>query len=291
MVQEYTVIEWRGDINISKRHFGYIPPGYVLIRVHYASWTGVEEAIRQRVILPRYGIVMGFSGIGRIVETSKSINPIFSGKYVAPTTVELYSQTGIDTDGFLGEYTVVKSDSLTVLDNNPNPLDSLSLHASIAYDAVTKIELSDYSRVLVVGAGVSGLLLSLELVDRGYNVDTLTFKYKKSICGLRLIHRVAHNNYDVIVLMTPIPFTWYTKLIKAPRAVLLHPVASSIYAPLPNDILCFELLKGTHGLYWRKLLRKHADCIKEHIVNIDIGLIEPPLLSERTSFVYVLERK
>jgi hypothetical protein len=291
MMQDFTVIEWRGGISVSRRHFSYIPPGYVLLRVYYAAWTGVEEAIRQRAILPRYGVVMGFSGVGRVVEASTGVDPAFSGKYVAPTVVEVYSQMGIDADGFLGEYTVVKSDALTVFDNNPNSLDSLALHASIAYDAITRIESSDYSRILVVGAGVSGLLLSLELAERGHSVDTYTLKYRKNICGLRLVNRVTPTDYDVVVLMTPMPLSWYFTSIKAPRTIFVHPAALPAYAFSFNGIVRFELLRGIRGLYWRKLIRKHAECLEEHIVNIDVGLVEPPFLGENTSFIYVLERK
>lgn len=284
----FTVIEWSGGVRVSKRHTSYIPQGYVMIQVHYAVWSGIEESVRYGVILPRHGVIMGSSGLGRVIETGPGVDPSLSGRYVVPTTVERQYCMGVDTDGFLGEYTVVQSRSLTVLDTTPEQLDALALHASIAYDAVSRIESHDYPRILVIGAGITGLLASLELIDRGYIVDTYTLKYEKSLCSLRFVKRMNPAEYNAIILMSPLPLSWYTSILNDNTLLLVHPLVAPITTPQSSSRI--EVLRGVPGLYWRGIIRKHVDCLRDYIWNIVEGLVEPPPLNEILSHVYMVRK-
>ena len=169
------VLEWDGELRLLDKLIPPIPREWVLIRVEYAYWGGLEEALRSGMYWPyKKPIILGLSGSGIVVELGVDARKKLSGEYVAPHI--LGSEIpGLTIDGYLAEYTSQPSSTLAVVPREEWA--PLTLYASIACGSADIA--SAATSIYVYGLGLYGVLTLLLLSDRGYRLYYSTYKEKK----------------------------------------------------------------------------------------------------------------
>jgi len=273
-------IVWDGELRVEERLGAYVPPGTLLVRVKYAAWTGVEEAVRQGLLVPEKGVVVGVSGIGQVVEAGRGAG-VKPGEYVASTRI-VDGVPGIDVDGFLAEYTIVQEGAASIIPRSiSSPLYSLSLPASLACNIVEVLERENAETVLVVGAGLTGVLAYLVLEEKGFNVDLYTRLSAGRECGVEAVHR-PRSRYDGVIAVS---VDWHTVPgdVGSPL-LLLHPALQRIILRGRGHRRIYWL-RGMEGRCWIRVLEDHADCIRGLTGSVDGVILPPPLHGRLLAYI------
>jgi len=277
-------IVYRGEAAAEERTLPLIPPGSVLIQVYAAAWTGVEEAARTGVLAARYGVVMGHTGYGRVVAVGPGAEEL-SGKLVALARVP-EQLPGVDADGFLSDYTVAPAGSLEELTGTPPAYTALYLEASLACDALQRLEQSDAGRVAVLGGGPGGVLAAALLAEEGYTVQLFTDKRLGGHCPATAAARGRPAGFDAYIHMLPWAY------VEADGLHLLHPYSHPRLSPTPRS-LRVEKLTGASGGCPRRLLRENlgrGSCLEKMLVYVDEP-IPPPPLGDRGAYIYTFTQR
>ncbi len=264
-----TALRWRGRPELaSEEPLPPLPSGWVLIRVEYALWSGVEEAERQGLLWPEYGVTMGHSGAGVVVEAAETG---LQG-YVAPAAL-CGCLPGYSCDGWLAYYTVYPAGCLEPAPRSP--LASLSLPLSLACDTTRWLSAHGASKVLVLGAGAYGVATALLLSDMGIDYTLVTSKRLRGRIS-RMLHASSSpgSGYDAVVVAIPAAL----RLPKETRLLVLHPyVAASLPAPEPGRELEAYTPRGLSNGCWRSLLTGRREVLGQVVRTVEEGgLAEPP---------------
>jgi hypothetical protein len=255
-----------------------IPPGYVLLRVKYASWTGVEEAVRSGHVVARYGVVMGFSGVGQPLEAAGATPP--PARLLAPVRLVDDWLPGVSDDGWLSEYTVAP---LSALEEAPSmPVSALSLHLSLACSVVEEVLKEGAVSLLVAGGGVSGYAAALLAAEKGLRVALFTSK-KLRCRGCGILNSPPSGGFEAVYAASPSRW-WIDAAIEgaSPRLVVVTPFSPP---PRARNIAVREA-RGTGGSCWKKLAEKLVKEANTALIGAD-GLLAPPHLGE-VSLAYLV---
>ncbi len=276
MPLERATITWRGEPTLAKRPLPLIPPGWVIVKVTVAAWTGVEEAIRQGVLDARNGVIQGFTGAGRVVETTPGAEHL-SGHLVAPYRVQDWWTPGLEADGFLADYAAAPAETLTTIASaSEDWVSALMLPASLACEAVNTLEARDVLEVEVRGLGAFGLLVLLEAARRGIGVRVDTLKrlpaecrdYPRATRPRAFVHAKPYTTLDSDGLHILHPYTKPSLAGKVTKAEIL--VAR-------GDASCAEAM-----------LRRASRCIERVTSQVE-GLHVPPFLEGLIAYVFRLK--
>ncbi len=137
----------------------------VLLRVVKAWSGGLENYILQGYTRPNHGIVMGFEGLGKIIEVGVDIERNIIGMYAYLSSTRK-GIPGYDRDGFFAEYTALSYDQLSLLKLPRGPSSySLAYPSSIGigYTAYKMLREHYDKRLLIIGGGPAALTTILLL--------------------------------------------------------------------------------------------------------------------------------
>lgn len=282
------LIEWRGVPHLSKGEpLPLIPPGYVLLRVLYAAWTGVEEAARCQRVLPQRGIVMGFTGAGRPLEAASAAAPPYL--LAAPVKVTDSWLPGIWSDGWLAGYTVAP---LEVLEEAPaSPLAALSLPFSLACHVVSLMEEEGASSLLVLGGGASGHAAAVLASSLGFRTVLYTRKKLRCHTACAVQGSVPSTGFDTVYAAYPDAALVEDVLRRVkPRLLVLHPLVSvRLGWSTARHRVTMSRVTGLGGGCWRRLLRLYEEQYGGRYVLYTEGLmVPPPLGDEKVAYVFRL---
>ena len=262
----YSIV-WRGaPIAVKDEPLPLIPPGYVLLRVRYGLWSGVEEAARSSYLVPDYGIVMGFSGAGVPIEAAAATPP--AGRLLAPTRVKAEWLPGLRSDGWATSYTVAPVEAL---DEAPeSPLAALSLPFSLACEALKALQEAGAASLLVAGGGVFGFTVANAAALRGYRVALWSYKKLRCVNGCTVQRSPPSGVFDAAVVASPSAWVAEGAAKRAEELVLLHPAAG-----LPRVWQGrLKTLSGEGRGCWRRLLGEVGRLVEKYLRVV--GSLEPP---------------
>lgn len=184
---------------VVQRTFDELPPGEVLIRVHYSSlnYKDALSALGLPGVTRTYPHTPGIDAAGTVVSSS---SPDFSeGEEVIVIGFDL----GMDTAGGFGEYIRVPANWITPLPTQMSLRESMvigtaGLTAALCYDKLLRMgAVPDDGPVLVTGAtgGVGSVAVSL-LASHGFDVIAASGKadkvpYLKSLGASEVIDRAT----------------------------------------------------------------------------------------------------
>jgi len=277
-------IRWQGSPLLSSDEpLPLIPPGHVLLRMTHAAWTGVEEAARSFSIVPRYGVVMGASGVGRPLEAAGAAPPPY--RLAAPVRAAGWLP-GLDSDGLLADYAIAPLDALE--EATGEPLAALSLPAAMACHAVSLLNGEGAASLLVIGGGVTGYMVALLAAEQGLRVTLYTMKKLGCPRGCDVRQTLPGGAFDAVYAAHPSGFTVGEAVRRARPWMLLH----SPYAPprISNlrDRLLVVMVEGGGGGCWRRLLRRHSGVLGRYVVKTRGLTVPPPLGESALAYVFSL---
>jgi D-arabinose 1-dehydrogenase-like Zn-dependent alcohol dehydrogenase len=188
---------WNGTVEVAELPVAAIPQHAVLLKVKYALWSGIEEAIREGVLLPlRRPVVLGSSGSGRVVEAGVGSEQLRGGESVSVYKVSEGSLPGLTADGFLSSYAAVPEKLLTPT-GLEGPESALLLHASLACDTVEFLRTRGARFVAIYGLGVFGASVLIALSTLGERIDV------KAYTAMQAVHSwLRSRGFDVTSFTT-----------------------------------------------------------------------------------------
>jgi hypothetical protein len=282
-----SLIRWRGGAEEARGEpLPLLPPGFVLLRVRYALWSGVEEAAREGLLAPDYGVVMGFSGAGTPLEAAGEARPP-PARLLAPARLGEEWLPGLLHDGWLAEYTVAPLWALEEA-RGEEWLAALSLPASLACEALSLLDRHGASSLLVAGGGVFGYLLAAAAAEEGYPVALWTRKRLRCPKGCVAQESPPSGGYDAAVVSSAsAAVAWEAVARSGAGLVAVHPAATSPAPSLPGRRLTATVLRGGEPGCWRSLLRRQGWLLEKRVERIR-GLTVPGGLGDLLGVVMSL---
>lgn len=266
MAQSRIAMILRHGLEAAAAPFPLLPPGWVLLKTLYASWTGIEDYIAHGLYPVEKPRILGASAVARVVETTPGTENL-AGELVAATKLTKHGIPGIDYDGFLVTHAAAPAEALEPIDE-ATPLHSLALHASLACDAALYLETLGAARVQVTGAGIYAVILALAARERGLSVALESPASSRLPCGLR---SGKINSPDAHVVATASPWK------PTAEVIVTHPLAPPPAMPRGDPGREYRVYtpRGSKRNCWEQLLRKHVNCL-ERITITAPGPVEPP---------------
>lgn len=157
-------------IYVDKKPIRVLSKHYLVKPVH-VYLGGFENAISRGYIPIKKPVIIGSTGIVRILEAGCGANPELSGSLaiISPTTSQGY--LGLDLDGLLSKYTIVPKDSIVRTISRHEPIHSITYHVAVANSICEDIE---GGNLLIVGGGIESLALAMCSKDKVSRLYILT---------------------------------------------------------------------------------------------------------------------
>lgn len=224
-------IAYRGFPVAVEKSVPAIRRGHVLVRVVEAFIGSVENLVVRGVVAPHYGVVLGFEGMGKVIEVGVDGDHHLSGKHVYLSHVDCDRLPGYSADGFLAEYVALPSGSVEpvppgLIGSVPYPTS-----AGIAATAAGTLLKRGVKRVLVAGAGPSGLALYALL--RGRVAEVLV--YSRRLCAGSLKVKDVEHVCDVsreapfdAIFVSMLPSQMPYVSLREGGLVLVHPLVECL---------------------------------------------------------------
>ncbi|MET1128117.1 MAG: hypothetical protein ABWW70_02220 [Thermoproteota archaeon] len=172
---------WNGTVEVAELPVAAIPQHAVLLKVRYALWSGVEEAIRGGVLFPlRRPIILGSSGSGRVVEAGVGSEQLRGGESVSVYKVSGGFLPGLTADGLLSSYAAVPEKLLTPT-SLEGPESALLLHASLACDTAEFLLTKGARFAAIYGLGVFGASVLIALSTLGERIDVKVYTAMQTV--------------------------------------------------------------------------------------------------------------
>lgn len=296
------------DTRVVEKPLPPIPRGWVLVRVEWAAWTGLEEAIVTGRLGARPGIVVGHAGYGVVVELGVAAPSWLAGKKVAvgrlpaPYTIPLYREKlwalmdevaplpGIVYNGWFAEYVALPSSALTeiTIGLEDEKYYALSTPAAIAMVAAHWLATRTRGeRYAVVGGGLVAIMTALaaqEVYDYELTLYTSDLRWKRLAeeLGVQIEHVKKLGDHTrplaAVFIATLDAYDSYRAVesVRRDGDVLLHPVY--VYETPPALPRCnYRLITSfpaDTGVY---LLRKLGCKKLEKLVAVVDVLERPPI--------------
>lgn len=279
MASGHTAIIWRGEPVSEPRFPPLVPQGWVLLRVDYARWCPIDDAVTAGLLPIESGTVMGCSGTGTVLELGVDANTSLAGRRAALIRIDEDYAPPLQGDGFLSRYVAVPTTHIAEIDEI-DPVSTFLLDASLACSTARRLDYADH--VLVIGCGSFGLFTSIILADNGYNVVVHTSgpdtqRLAKRL-GLETADRVDNRRYDAIVAASlNVHKVEQALSTSRPSMVVLHPVYAFYGWPACRKCWSLETFipMGGEAGCARKLLERLRQIVEENIAIVE-GLSPPP---------------
>jgi len=187
-MESEAIIAGYGGVYIDKKPIRNLSKHYLVKPVHVYI-GGFENAISRGYIPIKKPVVLGSTGIVRILEAGYGANPELSGSLalVSPTTSHGY--LGLDLDGLLSKYTTIPMDSIIRTLSKQEPIYSIMYHVAIACSMCENIE---GKNLLIVGGGVESLALAICSEDKASRLSVLT----RSKTSYRIFRKLGFDVYQ-----------------------------------------------------------------------------------------------
>jgi len=296
------------DTRVAEKPLPPIPRGWVLIKVEWAAWTGLEEATVTGRLGTEPGIVLGHAGYGVVIELGVAAPSWLAGKRVAvgrlpaPYTISPYRERlwalvdgvaplpGIIYDGWFAEYVALPSSALTeiTIGLEDEKHYALSTPAAIAMVAAHWLDTrARGDRYAVIGGGLVAIMTALAAQEvYGYELtlysSDLRWRKLAEELGVQMEHvkRLGDPTRPLaaVFIATLDSYAAYRAVesVRRDGDVLLHPVYVHETPPiLPRcNYRLVTSFPADTGAY---LLRKLGNKKLEKLVAIVDVLEKPPV--------------
>ncbi len=204
----------------------------VLVKPLSVFIGGVENYIVTGKIPFKRPIILGHTGIGRIVETGSHAPSELSGKITIIKPVTTNGVLGINLDGLLSKQVSVPIDAIAKTISVDEPKYAISYYVAIANYISKQIKEKD---ILIIGGGITGL--SLLTITSSIKVDIVTFSRESYRLARRLCTTVfrdlkeVKDRYSVIYynLLTPIYLSYIGNFTKDGCEIYINPITAMLY--------------------------------------------------------------
>ncbi len=162
-------IVYDGALRIVETSAQPVPPGHIIGKPLHVLIDGVENAVINGVYPVEKPVVLGSTGIIRVLEAPAADEGL-SGKIAFVSPVSRLGRLSIELDGLLSSYVVVPQDHIIGITNStPKPLSALSSLASLAY----RLAVDAGPNPLIVGCGLTGIMTALHTIVAGGSPDII----------------------------------------------------------------------------------------------------------------------
>jgi len=304
------------DTRVVEKPLPPIPRGWVLVRVEWAAWTGLEEAIVAGHLGVEPGVVLGHAGYGVVVELGVAApswlasKKVAVGRLPAPYTIPSYRKRlwalideiaplpGIVYNGWLAEYTALPSSALTeiTISLEDEKYYALSTPAAIAMVAAHWLATrARGNRYAVVGGGLVAIMASLAAQEvYGYELtlysSDLRWEKIAEELGVNMEHirRLGDHTRPLaaVFIATLDAYDSYRAVesVRHDGDILLHPVYVHETPPiLPR--CSYRLITSFPADTGAYLLRKLGSRKLEKLVAVMDTLEKPPVPSPRPALI------
>ncbi len=281
-------------------------PGETLLRVLLTGVCGTDEHLLQGGFIAKFPLIPGHEMVGEVVRHGPATLGLPAGTRVVvdntihcgecgpcregrPLFCEQFVSLGCNAPGAFAEYVVVRSSKLYDIGALPLDVAVLTEPLSCAMHGVDVLQLSPGSRVLIFGAGPTGLLLAqlvkmagaasvtiaaptqskLDIAVRHGANHTVTLDRNDPSAGVGKLREIAPEGFDAIIEATGNTSVLETaiQLTKTGGTVLVYGLAGEddIAGIKPYEIFSRELtIKGSFA---------QAFCIGRALFTLQSGRI------------------
>ncbi|RLG81842.1 MAG: hypothetical protein DRO40_09155 [Thermoprotei archaeon] len=189
-MESEAVIAGYGGVYVDKRPIRILSRHYLVKPLHvYVG--GFENAVTRGYIPVKKPVVLGSTGIVRILEAGYGANPELSGSIalVMPTTSN--GLLGLELDGLLSKYSTIPMDSIAKTLSKQDPIYSIMYHVAIACNICENIE---GKNLLIVGGGIESIALAICSEDKVSRLSVLTL----SKTSYRIFRKLGFDVYQKV---------------------------------------------------------------------------------------------
>ncbi len=233
-----------------------VPRDYVLLKILWARWGSVDEAIRRGLLPVDIPVVAGYTGIGVVVEAGIGSNTALAGKPVSLVRVSENYMPPVIGHGFISPYTVVPRDHLVIVQRDPSYV--ILLDSALACETLRVLENKTRS-VLVLGSGIYGLLAAYLLHSTGIEYAVFAGKNSASYPIIRELGLAITQSLDTLDSDAIVAASFDTLLVEEAvkkaetRILVLHPLIAYKGIPVRPFARSLEIVGVTGG-------KKFAGC-------------------------------
>ncbi|NPA97741.1 MAG: hypothetical protein GXO43_00010 [Crenarchaeota archaeon] len=162
-------IVYDGTLRIVEVSAQPVPPGHIIGKPLHVLVDGVENAVINGVYPIEKPVVLGSTGIVRVLEAPAADEGL-SGKIAFVSPVSRLGRLSIELDGLLSSYAVVPQNNIIGTTNiTPRPLAALSPLASLSY----RLAVEAGPNPLIIGCGLTGIMTALHVIATGGSPDII----------------------------------------------------------------------------------------------------------------------
>ena len=236
-----------------------IPRDYVLVRPLKVGFNGLENAVYNGQIWARPGIVLGGMGIAKVIEGGiDSEWESMAGKTVVISPYsKAYGGLGIEINGVAAERGAVPKDAIFPYFPDLGDLNVLLPFASIAVKAA---QLAEGKRVLVIGYGVLGRLVSMALHNKaevGVYTEGGRVDYGNAVT------RIDPSQWDVVFVST---ISSWPRVLLSDKKIMMPRLMAS-WPIIGRERITFVEPEFVEPVV--ELLRSHEGKLKDVILHSD----------------------
>ncbi len=181
---------------------------------------------------------------------------------------------GLEADGYAAQYAVARASSLEPLGGKVDPIHALSLPASLACDTIPAIEAEPgVDRVLVLGSGAYGSMVSIALMDAGYEVLTAG----STSCTPQTMGARVEAGQDTAVIVAAPGMALVSRVAARARLLVVHPyLREARVEATPGRTVKIHVPRGAGGC-WRRLLGEYLARCGDRVKVMHELAVPPPL--------------
>ncbi|MCL2375745.1 MAG: alcohol dehydrogenase catalytic domain-containing protein [Firmicutes bacterium] len=153
-----------------------IPSGFVKVKVEYSAISRLDLlAYEGKVTTPKLPITLGRQAVGMITEAAEDVTNFERGNRVVldpfmccddcsgakKNSCVVSRAYGIDEDGFLSDFVVVRKQEVFLLPDHIKSTDAIFVpHIALANNIVSKLQLKKGEHIVILGSNIVGLILA-----------------------------------------------------------------------------------------------------------------------------------
>ncbi len=188
----------------------------------------------------KLGCTAGSLGITKVVEKGVNSNLRLGKTYIAyPLCID--GIHGIDKDGFLSEYSVIRDECSIELKLKLNTVDydALAIHYAYLSEVKNKLKEKDLSNLCLVSSGIDAAVITMYLSSYGFEITTITVVNDRVLNDLlaNYCYRVyslrkfkANESFDAVIITDSFSLSLNTLNLIKPNGLLVIPPTNSIFS-------------------------------------------------------------
>jgi len=275
-------IVFDGALRVMELPFVKLEYGDLLVKTIYVYIGHVEEAVLSYKVIPPRRLILGSSGVVKIVETTS--NNISTGRTIIVSPISRHGILAYNLDGILSDYASMKPEHIFGEAVEPGPYEAVKPFVSHG------VELGLEAVGVTVVAGCNITALSTALTLRFTGAEPVIYCESPARPAIQLGFQVVRHasnlpaKPDSLVLVEPNPSINY-RLIRSlsPRKIVVSPFSFTTWIPVGSSINSVTLTyKGTlenrePGLTSKALrdLIKFINLVEIDDVEKSLGLMPP----------------